>query len=468
LFGDDDVNIELSLADWMYMLTIITILVTLAMRKDALIPSVIGLITIGTIIKGNIFEGLVVGFNAISAATIDLLSIIMTIAFVVMMNKVMEEAGTYRVLIAPLRKFLSNPFIAYWVIGITCVLLALCIRSTSAVLLIGTLLVPVAIVSGMPRIVAGMILAIYGKGIALSGDFITQGTANMTAKATNLPIMVVFEGIVPVWAVTSLVAAFITTIIAYKVIRKRRGEDSDCEEMQEKARAAFSDVKASKIGKIMAVIMPLSYIGDILIMLNYKIFQGNNAIALIGGTTLLLAVVTAIFHYKTDAFNKLVEFSRQGWAFAFTVFGPVVIIAGLFWLGGDHIKTITGNPNLQGLTYDWGYWLAGHIPLSVAAVTAICMLASALAAFDGSGFAAIPLGATLAVSLGTAIGANVPYLVAGAVMAAIWTGATLVPWGFLAVSAAMAGVDAQELSRRNMIPCGLGLLGAYLTVVYLA
>ena len=461
-------NPVLSLADWVYMITIIAILVTLAMRKDALIPSVIGLITIGTIFKGNIFEGLVVAFNAISAATIDLLSIIMTIAFVVMMNKVMEEAGTYRVLIAPLRKFLDNPFIAYWVIGIACVVLALCIRSTSTVLLIGTLLVPVAIVSGMPRIIAGMILAIYGKGIALSGDFITLGTANITAKSTNLPIMDVVAGIVPIWAATSLVAVVVTTIIAYKVIRERRGEDAGCEEMQAKAQAAFGDVKASLAGKIMAFVMPLAYIGDIIIMLNYKIFQGNNAIALIGGTTLVLAVVTAMLYYKADAFNKLVEFSRQGWAFAFTVFGPVVIIAGLFWLGGDHIKAIVGNPNLQGLTYDWGYWLAAHIPLNVFAVALICMLASALAAFDGSGFAAIPLGATLAVSLGTAIGANVTYLVAGAVMAAIWTGATLVPWGFLAVSAAMSGVDAQELSRRNMIPCGLGLVGAFLMVVYLA
>ena len=461
-------NPTLSLADWVYMITIIAILVTLTMRKDALIPSVIGLIAIGTILKGNIFEGLVVAFNAISAATIDLLSIIMTIAFVVMMNKVMEDAGTYRVLVAPLRKFLSNPYVAYWIIGITCIILALCIRSTSTVLLNGTLLVPVAVVAGMPRIVAGMVLAIYGKGIALSGDFITLGTANITAKSTNLPIMEVLAGIVPVWAATSLVAVVVATIIAYKVIRQRRGEDADCKEMQEKAQAALKDIKCSPVGKVMALVMPLSFIGDIIIMLNYKVFQGNNAIALIGGTTLLLALVTAVLYYKKHAFNKIVEFSRQGWAFAFTVFGPVVVIAGLFWLGGDHIKSIVGNPNLQGLTYSWGYWLAAHVPLNVFAVAVICMLASALSAFDGSGFAAIPLGATLAVSLGTAIGANVPYLVAGAVMAGIWTGATLVPWGFLAVSAAMSGVAAQDLARRNLLPCGLGLVGGLLMGVYLA
>ena len=437
------------------------------MRKDALIPSVVGLITIGTIIKGDMFQGMVVAFNAISAATVDLLSIIMTIAFVVMMNKVMGDAGTYRVLISPLRKFLHNPYIAYWIIGITCLLLAFCIRSTSTVLLVGTLLVPVAIVSGMPRIVAGMVLAIFGKGMALSGDFITQGTANITAKSTNLPIMEVFNGIIPIWCADTLVAMAVTTVIAYRVIRTRRGEDSDSAEMRAKAEEAFSDVKTGIAGRIMAFGMPAAYLVDIWAMLSFKVFQGNNAIALIGGTTLLIAIVTALLHYRMAAFNKLVEFARDGWAFAFKVFGPVVVIAGLFWLGGDHIKMITG-VQMQGLTYDWGYWLAAHVPLSVPAVAAICMLASALAAFDGSGFAAIPLGATLAVSLGTAIGANVPYLVAGAVMAAIWTGATLVPWGFLVVSAAMANVDPQDLARRNLLPCGMGLAGAYLMVCYLA
>jgi len=461
-------NPTLSIVDWAYMISILAILVCLSTRRDALIPSVIGLVTIGTLIKGNIFQGLVVAFNAISTATVDLLSIIMTIAFVVMMNKVMTDAGSYRYLVTPLRKFLHNPFIAYWVIGITCVLLAWCIRSTSTVLLIGTLLVPAAIVAGMPRLAAGMILAIFGKGIALSSDFITQGTANIAAKSVNLPITSVMSAMVPIWAITTLVAVAFTTFITYKMIREKRGEDSNCEEMQQKAKEAFGGDEINLTGKIMAFVMPLAYIVDIIVMLKYKVFQGNNAIALIGGTTLMIAIVTALLHYRGQAFNKIVEYSRQGWAFAFTVFGPVVVIAGLFWVGGDHIKTIVGDPKMQGLTYDWGYWLAAHVPLNVFAVALISMLASALAALDGSGFAAIPLGATLAVSLGTAIGANVPYLVAGAIMAAIWTGATLVPWGFLAVSAAMSGTDPQDLARQNLIPVVSGLIAALLLVTYLA
>lgn len=461
-------NIVLSLADWIYVITIIAILICLTNRKDAMLPAVSGLMVIGTVLTGSLVGGVMVAFNAISAATIDLLPIIMTIAFVAMMNKVMEETGAYRVLVAPLRQFLHNPFVAYWVIAIATLLLSWCIRATPTVVLVGALLVPVAVVAGMPPIVAGMILSIYGKGIALSSDFVTQGTATITAKSVNLPVGDIYSAIIPVWAVTSVVAAIFTTWVAYKVIRVGRGEVQHTAEMLKKANDASGEVKSTLTGKIMAVLMPTAYIFDIYVILTNKAFAGPKAIALIAGTTLLLTIVAAVLQHRDKAFDKLVEPTRQGWAFAFTVFGPVVVIAGLFWLGGDHIKSIVGNPKLQGLTYDWGYWIADHVPLNVFVVALISMTASALAAFDGSGFAAIPLGATLAVSLGTAIGANVTYLVAGAVMAAIWTGATLVPWGFLAVSAAMVGVDPQELSRRNLIPCIAGLIAGLLIVTYLA
>lgn len=455
----------ISLVDILYLITIIAILVSLVMRKGALWPSVIGLVTISSIIKGDLFQGLVVSFNAVMAATVDLLNIIMTIAFVVMMNKVMGDAGTYKLMISPLKRFLHNPYVAYWVMAISCVLFGFCIRATPTVVLVGTFLGPLVMAAGMPRLAVGMILAIYGKGITLSGDFITQGTANMTAKATNLPVPTILNGLVPVWGFMAVVSTIITTIIAYKMIRDKKLGKLPPEPDTPVQTTGETEVNASLTGHIMAFVMPLTYLIDIYALLTYKNFNGGNAISLIGGTTLLLTIAAATLQYKMGAFNKLVEFSRDGWAFAFKVFGPVVIIAGLFWLGGDHISKITGIAGLQGLTYDWGYWLANHVTLNVATVTAICMIASGLAAFDGSGFAAIPLGATLAVSLGTAIGANITYMVAGAVMAAIWTGATLVPWGFLAVSAAMAGVDAQDLARKNLLPCGLSLVLTYLFIV---
>ena len=54
------------------------------------------------------------------------------------------------------------------------------------------------------------------------------------------------------------------------------------------------------------------------------------------------------------------------------------------------------------------------------------------------------------MALGEAIDANIAVIAVQAQMAAIWTGATLVPWGFLAVTAAITGVDPKDLARRNV------------------
>jgi C4-dicarboxylate transporter len=150
------------------------------------------------------------------------------------------------------------------------------------------------------------------------------------------------------------------------------------------------------------------------------------------------------------------------------VFGPVVIIAGFFWLGGDSLKDILKDKNAQGLMFDWGFYIAAHVPINTFMVSIMVTVAGILAAFDGSGYAAIPLGTSIAMALGKPIGANVAILASQAQMAAIWTGATLVPWGFLAVTASFAGVDPADLARRNMWPTLLGLGAGVIVTALLA
>lgn len=125
-------------------------------------------------------------------------------------------------------------------------------------------------------------------------------------------------------------------------------------------------------------------------------------------------------------------------------------------------------PRPQGLMFDWGYFIAAHVPLNTFMVSLMVTIASMLAAFDGSGYAAIPLGTSIAMALGKPIGANVAILASQAQMAAIWTGATLIPWGFLAVTASFVGVDPVDLARRNMWPTLLGLGAGVIVTAFLA
>jgi hypothetical protein len=65
----------LSLADWVFMFFVLTTLGCLATRRDALLPTSIGLLVVGSILKGSLVGGIMVAFNSIMAATTDLLNI---------------------------------------------------------------------------------------------------------------------------------------------------------------------------------------------------------------------------------------------------------------------------------------------------------------------------------------------------------------------------------------------------------
>lgn len=448
---------SLSLADWAFLFFVLVTLGCLATRRDALLPTSLGLLVVGSILKGSLVGGLMVAFSAIMAATSDLLNIIIVIALVVMMTKTMEDMGSDRLMVVPVRRLLSNPTCSYWVVGFAMLILSWFIWPTPAVALLGALVIPCAIVGGLPPIIAGMSLSIFGKGIGLSSDFIIQGTPSVTAKMTGIQVGDIMKANTPVWATVSLVAASTAFFIARRAIKQKAEEGGpNCEVMEAKAAAAKTKINASGIGKVMAWIIPLALLVDVYVMFDQKL-KGGDATSLIGGTVLAITMISASFQYKGQAFAKVMDHARHGWMFAVKVFGPVVIIAGFFWLGGDSLKEILGDKNAQGLMFDWGFWVAAHVPINTFMVSIMVTIAGILAAFDGSGYAAIPLGSSIAMALGKPIGADVAILASQAQMAAIWTGATLVPWGFLAVTASFAGVDPADLARRNLWPTLLGL-----------
>ena len=461
----------LSLADWVFMFFVLTTLGCLATRRDALLPTSIGLLVVGSILKGSLVGGIMVAFNSIMAATTDLLNIIIVIALVVMMTKTMEDMGSDRLMVAPLRGLLSRPSVSYWVIGFAMLILSWFIWPTPAVALLGALVLPLAIVGGLPPMIAGMSLSIFGKGIGLSSDFIIQGTPSVTAKMTKIPVADIISASIPIWATVSLVAAISAFFIARKAIKASKGrvEESTASslDMERRAAAASVTISASPIGKVMAWLIPLCLVLDVYVMFDQKL-KGGAATALVGGTVLGLTMISSCFQYKNDAFAKVMDHARHGWMFAVKVFGPVVIIAGFFWLGGDSLKDILKDKTAEGLMFHWGYFLAAHLPINTFMVSLMVTIAGILAAFDGSGYAAIPLGTSIAMALGKPIGANVAILASQAQMAAIWTGATLVPWGFLAVTASFAGVDPADLARRNMWPTLLGLAAGVVVTACLA
>ncbi|WP_312521482.1 hypothetical protein [Anaerospora sp.] len=463
-------HVVLSVADWVYLAFIIITFACLATRRDALLPTLVGLLLTGIALKGNLLGGVLVVYKAILAAGIDLLNIIVIVASITALTKTMADMGTDRIIVAPARRFLRNPTMAFWTLAVVTLLLSWVIRATPTAALLGALLVPAAVVAGMSPMVAAMILSIVGKGMGLSSDYLSQGTVSFTAKVTKIPAAELFAASLPIWltvsGVTMLCVFFMTRKMQKVELEKRQSGNDGHVQAYREAVATYS-VEASPFAKAMAVMIPLTFIVDVYAMITWKL-SGNDAMALMGGTFYVLALICSLGHYREKAFDKLLDNVRTGWIFAVKVFGPVVVIGGFFWLGGDSLKEILGDHKTQGLAYDWGYFIAEHMPINKFTVALLATLGSAFAAFDGAGFAAIPLGASIAMALGKPIGANVAYLASMAQMSAIWVGATLVPWGFLAVTASVCNVDPQDLSRKNFLPVILGLFAGVIVTALLA
>ena len=232
-----------------------------------------------------------------------------------------------------------------------------------------------------------------------------------------------------------------------------------------KTAEAAETITATPFAKAMVIVVPLLFVLDIIVTIVWKL-SGDASMALTGGSFYLLSVLCSIGHYKKDAFGELMGKVRDGWIFAVKVFGVVIVIAGFFWLSGQSLKDIIGDPKAQGLAYDWGYFIAAHLPINKFVVALLVAVTSAFASFDGSGYAAIPIGANIGMALGSQIGANVAYYAALAQMSAIWVGATMVPWGFLALTASVTNTNPQELARRSIVPVSIALLaGAILTAL---
>jgi len=161
------------------------------------------------------------------ASTNDLSNIIIVIALIVMMTKAMEDMGTDRLMVAPIRGLLGNAYISYWVIGLAMLVLSWFIWPTPAAPLLGALVVPLAIASGLPPMIAAMSMSIFGKGVGLSSDFVIQGMPAVTAKMTGLPVEQIIATSIPAWATVSVVAIVVSYVFAVRSIRRSRRAEQD-------------------------------------------------------------------------------------------------------------------------------------------------------------------------------------------------------------------------------------------------
>ena len=451
-------------AHYIYILFIIVILITMIMKKDTVVPCILGIFCLGLFYTNNIAGSLGAVFNSFIVSLGELGPVILIISIMVALSKALETNHAINYMIKPFSRFIKNPTTAFFVIGIAMMLLSWFFWPTPAVALVGAIFLPVAMRAGLPAIGVAMALNLFGHGLALSTDFVIQGAPAITAGAAGIEVFdVISQGMPLYW-----IMAVVTISVAFWGLRKDLKKGMFREELQDVEHEEIKEF--NKNAKIATFLVLIGFILDIVAMSVFDL-KGGDASALLGGTAVFLIIIINLMNHKKKCFDVTCENIIEGFVFGIKIFAAIIPIAAFFYMGEvAPITSVLGEvlpANSQGLLSDIGVALSNTIPLNRFAVCSIQTVVGAITGLDGSGFSGISLVGSLANVFGTAIDGSVGALCALGQIAGIWTGGgCLVPWGLIS-AAAICGVSPIELAKRNFKPIIIGFVVTTIAAMFI-
>ncbi|MFD2043903.1 hypothetical protein ACFSTA_05035 [Ornithinibacillus salinisoli] len=460
---------ELTLSHLLYGLFTLIIIGTMIFRKGVVLPTLLGTFVIALVFKGSLVDGFTAIFKANLVAAQELFSIFLIITFMLALLNSLKDLGADVRMIQPIQKMMVNGHISFFVlIGVTYVI-SLFFWPTPAVPLICALLVPAAIRAGLPAMTAAVAIALAGQGMALSSDYIVQVAPSLSASAAGIDAGIIADRAI----VLSLIAGGVAILLAYflyrKTIRSQNDPRNELElqaiQTQEKSTNKAKTENLTTWSKIFAVLVPLSLLAVVVYMMYNKLYSGSDGLAggdgaaLVGGVAVILLLLSTIAFGKHQALDYISNHITDGFVFAFKAMGPVIPIAGFFFLGSpDFSGNILGVEEGPSFLFGLVEATQNYLPQSAFLAAFSVLIIGIISGLDGSGFSGLPLTGALAASLETA-SIDTATLAAIGQMGAIWTGGgTLVAWSSLIAIAGLCGVSVMDLVRKNFLPVIIGLI----------
>lgn len=461
--------IVLTPAHWVFAAFVIFIFASIATKIDTAIVAVVGMFLLGWITLGTPVAGLQAIFNGIVRAGIVLIDIVAIISIVVALAKALEPMGVLVLMVRPFKKWFRTPTIAWWLTGILMYLFSLFLWPSPSAALIGAVLLPTGLALGLPAITMAMSMNLFGHGVALAQDLVIQAAPNLTAKAANIPVNDVLAASMPLNITASIVCIAVAWFFYARKDIKHPDEVNKkypCTYIQNEENVDRPDRVFSTPAKVAAVVLPIAFLLDAVALIVMEI-RGGDATAVLGGTCIVLMSVFLIWEYGRAGIEKITAGVQEGFMFGMRCFAPVFLVAGFYLMGVDGYAQQILGANAKPLVNDLIMSINNIAPMNKFLVGPLHMILSGLTGLDGSGFNDLPLMGGLAAGWGAALGIKVSYLAALGQITMIWIGAgCVVPWSLIAV-AAVTGVPAVELGRRNFVPVMAGLVAATIVAVIL-
>lgn len=443
----------------------------MTLRKGVVLPTLLGTFVVAWVFNGSLIGGFTAIFNANLVAAKELFNIFLIITFMVALLHSLKDLGADRRMIEPVQKVMINSHISFFVlVGVTYII-SLFFWPTPAVPLICALLVPAAIRAGLPAMIAAVAVALAGQGMALSSDYIVQVAPGLSAKSAGISTTAVMDQALVLSFITGVVAIGTAYLIYRKTFRKKSDPRNELEiqAMQGlKNEHKSSNKNIDRWSKFFAVLVPISMLAVMIYMVSTKLesgrmggFEGGEGAAFIGGVAVILLLLSTVAFGKYRSLDYISDHITEGFVFAFKAMGPVIPIAGFFFLGSpDFAGSILSisDEAAPALLFDLVQSSQEFLPQSAFLAAFSVLLIGIITGLDGSGFSGLPLTGALAASLANS-NIEPETLAAIGQMGSIWTGGgTIIAWSSLIAIAGFCGVSVMDLVRKNFIPVMLGLL----------
>ncbi|CAG9168529.1 hypothetical protein CURE108131_08835 [Cupriavidus respiraculi] len=490
-------------AHWIYLSGVAVIVLTMILRANVVVPSIVGTCLVVFALTGSPVAALGGIFSASLVAAKELFNIFLVIAFMTALLNALKTLRSDIRMVEPFRVVMKNGHSAFFILAAITYVISLFFWPTPAVPLVSAILLPAAIAAGLPPLAGAMAIAIAGQGMALSSDYVIGVAPGISAKAAGAAVS---AAVVADRALTlSLITGAIALCLAYLSMRKhivpasgalldrwqaratgaQPAVDGGTFDKAEIARgtshseplATDTNIEASlamvarrrvKWSKCFAVVTPIAFLTVVAVMVLPKLgsglteLKGGDAAALVGGVAaVLMMLATLAAEGPRRMLDVCPEHITDGFVFAFKAMGSVLPIAGFFFVGaGETAAQILGLPpgKAPSLLFELIQAYQHLIPDNHVLVAYGVLLVGMITGIDGSGFAGLPLTGTLAGALGPVVGFDPATLAAVGQMGAVWTGGgTLIAWSSLIAVAGFARVPVLEAVRALLLPVVIGL-----------
>ena len=499
-------HVTITAAHWVYLAGVMAVVLTMVLRANVVVPSIVATFAVALVWTHSPVSALGSIFNASFVAAKELFNIFLVIALITSLLNALKSLRSDVLMVQPFRTVMTNGHTAFFVLAAVTYVISLFFWPTPAVPLVSAVLLPAAIIAGLPPLAGAMAIAIAGQGMALSSDYVIGVAPGISAKAAGAAISA--AAVADRALALSLITGGVALVLAYFSIRKliRPGSEAllvrwqsqsstgELERLEaagtfdkaEIARGTGAEPLALDAGiraelpigkrraywsKFFAILTPLGFAAVIAVMILPKMgaglglpeLKGGDAAGLVGGMgAALMILATLAAEGARRSLDVCADHITDGFVFAFKAMGSVLPIAGFFFMGAGgelaagvlNVPVGEAPPLLFNLIQSAEAW----IPHNHILVAFGVLLVGMVTGVDGSGFAGLPLTGSLSGALGPTVGLDVTTLCAVGQMGAVWTGGgTLIAWSSLIAVAGFARVSVLDTVRALLVPVLTGL-----------